>query len=100
MRFDVAEASGALGDLGTFIPLVASLVYVNQLDAGSILFFAGLYNIFTGFVFNQPVPVQPMKAIAAVAIASLVFTNPAEAQQRRAHQPLRDRAAVDLGKAF
>lgn len=69
MRFDVAEASGALGDLGTFIPLVASLVYVNQLDAGSILFFAGLYNIFTGFVFNQPVPVQPMKAIAAVAIA-------------------------------
>lgn len=69
MRFDLAEASGALGDLGTFIPLVVSLVYVNQLDAGAILFFAGLCNILTGFLFNQPVPVQPMKAIAAVAIA-------------------------------
>ena len=69
MRFDLGEASGAMGDLGTFIPLVVSLIYVNHLDAGSILLFAGLYNILTGFLFNQPLPVQPMKAIAAVAIA-------------------------------
>ncbi len=69
MRFDVAEASGALGDLGTFIPLVVSLVAICHLDLGSVLLFAGLYNIITGFLFNQPVPVQPMKAIAAVAVA-------------------------------
>ncbi|MFQ5737450.1 MAG: putative sulfate/molybdate transporter [Acidobacteriota bacterium] len=69
MRFDLAEASGALGDLGTFVPIVVSLVAVCHLDIGSILLFAGLYNIITGILFNQPVPVQPMKAIAAVAIA-------------------------------
>ncbi len=69
MRFDLTEASGSLGDLGTFIPLVVSLVHVSHMDAGSILLFAGLYNILTGFLFNQPIPVQPMKAIAAVAIA-------------------------------
>jgi MFS superfamily sulfate permease-like transporter len=69
MRFDLSEASGAMGDLGTFIPLVVSLVHVNRLDAGSILLFAGLYNVLTGLFFNQPIPVQPMKAIAAVAIA-------------------------------
>jgi MFS superfamily sulfate permease-like transporter len=69
MRFDLAEASGALGDLGTFVPLVAALVAVCDLDLGSILLFAGLYNILSGFIFHQPIPVQPMKAIAAVAIA-------------------------------
>ncbi|MBI4538126.1 MAG: sulfate transporter [Gemmatimonadetes bacterium] len=69
MRFDLSEASGALGDLGTFVPLVVSLVAVVHMDAGSVLLFAGLFNIATGLLFNQPLPVQPMKAIAAVAIA-------------------------------
>ncbi len=69
MRFDLGEASGALGDLGTFIPIVASLIAVCRLDAGSVLLFAGLANVLTGIAFGQPVPVQPMKAIAAVAIA-------------------------------
>ena len=69
MRFDLAEVSGALGDLGTFIPLVVSLIAVCGMDAGTVLVFAGLFNVLSGIVFNQPVPVQPMKAIAAVAIA-------------------------------
>lgn len=69
MRFGLAEVSGALGDLGTFVPIAVSLVMVCHLDIGTVLLFAGLYNIVTGFVFNQPIPVQPMKAIAAVAIA-------------------------------
>jgi hypothetical protein len=33
------------------------------------LVFAGLLNVVTGLVFRLPLPVQPMKAIAAVAIA-------------------------------
>ena len=69
MRFNLAEASGALGELGTFIPLTVSLVPICDLDLTSVLFFAGLYNLITGYLFNQPIPVQPMKAIAAVAIA-------------------------------
>lgn len=69
MRFGLPEISGALGDLGLFIPLMVSLVLVCGMDAGSILVFAGLFNIITGLMFNQPIPVQPMKAIAAVAIA-------------------------------
>lgn len=72
MRFDLVEASGALGDLGTFVPLVVILVAICGLDLGSVLFFAGLYNIATGVLFNQPVPVQPMKAIAAVAIVEIL----------------------------
>jgi MFS superfamily sulfate permease-like transporter len=69
MRFNLPELSGSLGDLGLFIPLVVALVSISGMDGGTILLFAGLLNIITGLVFNQPVPVQPMKAIAAVAIA-------------------------------
>ena len=69
MDFNIRELSGSLGDLGTFIPLVTSAIIVCGLDPGSVLFFAGIYNIITGFIFQQPIPVQPMKAITAVAIA-------------------------------
>ncbi len=69
MRFGLSEISGSLGDLGLFIPLMISLVMVCGMNAGSLLIFAGLFNIITGFMFNKPIPVQPMKAIAAVAIA-------------------------------
>jgi len=72
MRFDLGEVGGACGDLGTFIPITASLCAVCGLDIGTVLLFAGLYNVVTGLIFNQPVPVQPMKAIAAVAIAELL----------------------------
>ena len=68
MKFNLSELSGGLGDLGTFIPLAISMVSLCSLDGGSLLFFAGLFNILTGVLFNQPIPVQPMKAIAAVAI--------------------------------
>jgi len=69
MRFTVREFSGSLGDLGTFLPLAAAMAAVNRLDLGAIFLFAGLMNITSGILFRQPIPVQPMKAIAAVAIA-------------------------------
>jgi hypothetical protein len=69
MRFGLPELSGGLGDLGTFVPLTASLIIVCGMEGGSVLFFAGLLNVLVGLAFNQPIPVQPMKAIAAVAIA-------------------------------
>ncbi|CAN6442057.1 unnamed protein product [Victoria cruziana] len=64
-----SELSGAVGDLGTFIPIVLALTLVNHLDLGTTLIFTGVYNIATGYLFGVPMPVQPMKSIAAVAIA-------------------------------
>lgn len=69
LRFNLSEMSGSLGDLGTFLPLAAGMAAVNRMDLGAIFLFAGAMNIATGLLFRQPVPVQPMKAIAAVAIA-------------------------------
>lgn len=64
-----SEVNGSLGDLGTFIPIVIALTLVNGLDLGTTLIFTGVYNIITGMFFGVPMPVQPMKSIAAVAIS-------------------------------
>lgn len=68
VRLTRQELSGSLGDLGTFIPLLVGMTVTNGLDFASAMFFAGLSNVVTGFVFGIPMAVQPMKAIAAVAI--------------------------------
>lgn len=70
--FILTEATGALGDLGTFVPLVIGLVVLVGMDPATILVFAGLANIVTGLVFRVPIPVQPMKAIAALAIVGVM----------------------------
>lgn len=64
----LAEISGSLGDLGTLLPLLLALSH-GYISLSSTLVFAGLANILTGLVFGIPLPVQPMKAIAAVALA-------------------------------
>jgi MFS superfamily sulfate permease-like transporter len=69
LRFDRCEVAGSLGDLGTFIPLLTGMVNACGLQLGPALFFAGLMNVITGISFGIPMPVQPMKAIATVAIA-------------------------------
>ncbi len=69
IRFDRNEAAGALGDLGTFIPLLVGMVNRCGLQLGPALVGTGLMNVVTGLAFRIPIPVQPMKAIAAVAIA-------------------------------
>jgi hypothetical protein len=65
----LAELSGSLGDLGTLLPLMTALVLTDSISLPSTLLFTGAANILTGVAFGIPLPVQPMKAIAAVAIA-------------------------------
>ena len=67
-RFSLHELSGAFGDLGTFLPLAVGMASVSGIDFGAVLVVSGLMNVATGLLFRQPIPVQPMKAIAAVAI--------------------------------
>ncbi|OQO15259.1 hypothetical protein B0A48_00642 [Cryoendolithus antarcticus] len=65
----LAEISGSLGDLGTLLPLMIALAVQGSIDLSATLVFSGLANIITGAVFGIPLPVQPMKAIAAIAIS-------------------------------
>ncbi|KAJ4359839.1 uncharacterized protein N0V89_000395 [Didymosphaeria variabile] len=65
----LSELSGSLGDLGTLLPLMTALVITRSISLPATLLFTGAANILTGVAFGIPLPVQPMKAIAAVAIA-------------------------------
>lgn len=67
-RLNRHEIAGSLGDMGTFLPLLVGMASQNGLDFGTAFFFSGLFNIVTGLTFSIPMAVQPMKAIAAVAI--------------------------------
>jgi hypothetical protein len=60
-RYPLAEISGALGDLGTLLPLMIALAVQNSISLSSTLVFSGLWNILTGAIFGIPLPVQPMK---------------------------------------
>ncbi|EFQ28381.1 sulfate transporter [Colletotrichum graminicola] len=68
-RSPLAEISGALGDLGTLLPLMIALALQGSIYLDSTLVFSGIFNVVTGAVFGIPLPVQPMKAIAAAAIS-------------------------------
>lgn len=69
LRPGSGELTGAVADLGVFVPLVAALVLVVGLDAGAVLLLAGLLLIGAGLRFGIPFPVQPLKALTAVAVA-------------------------------
>ncbi len=69
-RFDRLEIAGSFGDLGTFLPIVVAMILINGLSPSAVLLAFGLFYIFTGLFYGLPVPVQPLKAVAAIAIAS------------------------------
>jgi hypothetical protein len=69
LRSVLMETSGALGDLGTYIPLLAGMVAMCGLQLGPVLVASGVANLSVGLIFKIPLAVQPMKAIAAVAIS-------------------------------
>jgi sulfate permease, SulP family len=63
------ELAGGLGDSGLLIPLAVGLIAVNGLSATAVFAGAGLAYLGTALYFRVPVPVQPLKAFAAAAIA-------------------------------
>jgi MFS superfamily sulfate permease-like transporter len=64
------ELGGAVGDLGITIPLAYALVVANGFSAPRIFFLWGLAYIATGLFYRVPVSVQPLKAMAVIAIAA------------------------------
>lgn len=69
VRFDRNEFSGAFGDIGTDLPLLVGMIAVCELDPASTLVMFGAMQVFTGLWYGLPMPVQPLKAMAALMIA-------------------------------
>ncbi|WP_457576028.1 putative sulfate/molybdate transporter [Desulfomarina sp.] len=69
-RFNRMETAGSLGDLGTLLPLIVGMVTINHVSPTGIFYSIGLFYILSGCYFGLPVPIQPMKVIAAYAIST------------------------------
>ncbi|MGI9493651.1 MAG: putative sulfate/molybdate transporter [Geminicoccaceae bacterium] len=65
----IGDLSGAFADLGTFLPLVIGLLLLGDHDPSGLLIGFGVFAVVTGLVYRRPVPIQPMKVLAALAIA-------------------------------
>jgi len=68
-RFDRFEWAGAFGDAGTLIPFVLAYISVVRMDPSGVLLGLGVAMLASGLYYATPFPVQPMKAIGAVAAA-------------------------------
>jgi len=68
-RFDRIEFAGSLGDLGTLIPLSVAMILVTGLSVTPVLCMIGIFYILSGLYYRLPIPVQPLKLVAAIAIA-------------------------------
>lgn len=69
IRFDRNELAGAFGDVGTDVPLLIGMALAAGLDGTSVLVMFGVMQLLTGFLYRMPMPVQPLKAMAALVIA-------------------------------
>jgi MFS superfamily sulfate permease-like transporter len=68
------EWAGAFGDLGTLIPFIVAYIAVVKVDPFGILLSFGVAMVVCGFFYKTPFPVQPMKAIGAVAATQTAQT--------------------------
>jgi sulfate permease, SulP family len=69
VRLDRRELAGAVADVGVLVPIAVTLIVANGLSATAVLLPAGLLYLTAAFVYGLPVPVQPLKAFGAIAIA-------------------------------
>lgn len=69
LSFSRHEFAGAFGDLGTDLPLLVGVVIATGMDAPAAFVVFGLLQILSGLAYRLPMPVQPLKAMAAIAIA-------------------------------
>jgi MFS superfamily sulfate permease-like transporter len=58
-----------MGDFGTLFPLAIGYIVVCGLNPAGFLVMMGLANIGTGLFYRLPMPMEPMKVLAVVAIA-------------------------------
>ena len=68
-RYGKMEWAGAFGDVGTLIPFVVAYITIVKVDPLGLLLMFGIALMASGFYYRTPLPIQPMKAIGAAAVA-------------------------------
>lgn len=72
----MGEVSGSVADFGTFLPLVLGVLAMGTMDPTGMLVGFGIFALAVALFYRRPIPVQPMKAIAALMIVGAL--TPAE----------------------
>lgn len=62
------DTSGAFGDIGVFFPIAIVLIQKNGFNPTALFLAAGLFYIAAAYYFRITMPVQPLKAMSAIAI--------------------------------
>ncbi len=75
IQFNRQEFSGSFGDIGTDLPLIVGMIQAVNLNSGSVFILFGLMQIFTGFIYGLPMPLQPLKLMAVMVIAQKIAPN-------------------------
>lgn len=69
LKFGFNELTGAVGDSITVLPLVVTLALLTAISLQHVLIAFGVFQIVWGVKYGLPISVEPMKALAALAIA-------------------------------
>ncbi|MHB8894381.1 MAG: putative sulfate/molybdate transporter [Candidatus Geothermincolia bacterium] len=68
-EFSLRELAGSMGDFGTLFPLAIGYISICHMNPAGLLVAIGLANVATGLAYRLPIPIEPMKVIAIIAIA-------------------------------
>ena len=68
MKQQIANISASLADLGLILPLTLGLALGASMDLGALLMGLGMFALASGVIYRRPIPAQPMKVVAAMAI--------------------------------
>ena len=72
LSFEPGEFTGAIGDSITVLPLVIALALLTDISLPHVLIAFGVFQIVWGIKYGLPISVEPMKALAALAIAGVL----------------------------
>ena len=85
----LGEVSGALGDLGTFLPHIIGAITVVGMSPAGIFITFGLFYALAGGFYGLPIAVQPMKAASAAVLIKPMTPGAVAGDQEEGpdHQP-------------
>jgi hypothetical protein len=68
LKHQFQNIGASLADLGIILPLTLGTAIATGINAGIALALLGLFALANGLVYRRPIPAQPMKVVAALAI--------------------------------
>lgn len=69
VSFSRSEVTGAIGDTVTVLPIIVALATLTPVSLPHTLLAFGVFQVVWGLWYGVPMSVEPMKALAALAIA-------------------------------